>query len=206
MIICPWCGTNYLTFQPNCTNCGGPLQAVDEKTASSAPVENLLIPPSAPRPISDRYVWRLLSSDGWWIVALVFGIMGIVFFLVGAGLTIAIITAFVGIPFLILGIGFLVAGGWVFIRRYQGARKVVKVLQVGEATRGQIVEIRQDYSVRVNGRNPWRIRYQFQVNGEDYEGKVTTFNQPGQQLQAGKAVSILYLPGAPKWSSIYPHP
>jgi hypothetical protein len=60
--------------------------------------------------------------------------------------------------------------------------------------------------VSVNGQYPWVIRYQFEANGQDHEGKVTTLNLPGQQLQAGRAVCVLYLPTAPKWSSIYPHP
>jgi len=206
MTTCPWCGTSYLTFQPNCSNCGGTLPAVDEKIESSNHSEILLIPPSAPRPISDRYVWRLLSGDGWWIVSLVFVILGVVFSLVGAGLTIGVITAFVGIPFLFLGIGFLVSGGWVFIGRYQNAQQVVKVLREGQATRGQIIEMHVNYSVSINGRNPWVIQYQFQANGQDYQGKVTTLNQPGPQMQAGKAVYVLYIPTAPQWSSIYPHP
>ena len=206
MIICPWCGTNYLTFQPNCINCGGPLPLVDEKSTAPGSGENILPPPSAPRPVSDRYVWRLMVSGGGWIVALVFGILGAVFSLVGAALTLAIITAFVGIPFLLLGIGFLVTSGWVFMRRYQDARKMVTVLQEGEAARGQIVEIHQNFNIRVNGQCPWVIRYQFQANGQDNEATVTTFNQPGPYLQVGKAVYVLYLPAAPKWNSIYPHP
>jgi hypothetical protein len=206
MIICPWCGTNYLTFQTNCDNCGGPLQAVDEKNDPSTQSENLLAPPSIPRPISEKYVWRILSSDGWWIASLVLGFLGFIFSLIGVGLTLGIITAFVGIPFLIIGLVLLGIGGSEFVRRYQNARKVVTVLREGETTLGQIVEIQEDYSVRVNGRNPWRIRYQFQVDGQDYEGTVSTFNQPGQALQAGKTVYVLYLPTAPKWNSIYPHP
>jgi hypothetical protein len=206
MVICPWCGTNYLTFQSTCDKCGGPLQLADQETVSPDSDEILQTPPSPPRPISDRYVWRLLFNDGWWIAILVFGIVGFVFSLVGAGLTLGVITAFVGLPFLILGIGLLIAGGWVGVWRYQIAQKVVNVLRVGEATRGQITETRQDYSVTVNGRSPWVIRYQFQVNGQNVEGKVTTFNPLGQNLQAGKAVSVLYLPADPKWSSIYPHP
>ncbi len=206
MIICPWCGTNYLIFQSNCKNCGGPLQAVEETIGLSVSTENLPTPPSAPRPISERYVWRLLSTDGWSIAAFVFGLLGVVFSLVGAGLTIGIITAFVGLPFLLLGVVFLGIGGWVFIWRYQETQKVVKVLREGEAARGQIVEIRENISVSVNGRHPWLIRYQFQVNGRSQEGKVITLNQPGQQLQVGKAVCVLYLPTTPKWNSIYPHP
>jgi len=206
MIICPWCGTNYLTFQSNCKNCGGPLQAVEEKITSSDPTENLPTPPSAPRPISKKYVWRLLSTDGWAITAFIFGLLGVIFSLVGAGLIIGIITAFVGIPLLLLGVVFLGVGVWLFIWRYRQAQKVVNVLREGEATRGKIVEIQENYSVIINGRHPWVIRYQFQANGQDHEGKLTTLNQPGQQLQAGKAVCVLYLPTTPKWNSIYPHP
>ena len=206
MVICPWCGTNYVTFQSNCKNCGGPLLAADETISSSDSPENLIAPPPAPRPISDRYVWRLLSTDGWWIAALVFLILGIVFSLVGAGLTLIIITAFIGIPFLLIGIVFLGSGGGVFAWRYQEARKIVDVFREGEATRGQIVEVQENYSVTVNGRHPWVIQYQFQANGQEYKGAVTTLNPPGQQLQAGKTVFCLYLPSDPKWSSIYPHP
>jgi hypothetical protein len=206
MIICPWCGTNYLTFQSNCDKCGGPLQLVEEKIVSPDVDEILQYPPLPPRPISDRYVWRLFLGDGWWITILILGMLGFVFFQVGAGLIIGVITAFVGIPFLLLGIGFLIAVGWVAVWRYQIAQKVVNVLRVGEAARGQITEVLQDYSVSINERNPWVIRYQFRANGQNFEGKITTFNPLGQHLQTGKAVSVLYLPADPKWSSIYPHP
>lgn len=206
MITCPWCGTTYVAFQSNCNNCGGLLQPVDEKTTSSIPVEALATPPSAPRPIPQSYVWRLLSREGWWIPAFVFGVLGLVFSIVGAGLTIAIITAFLGIPFVCLGLAFLVAGGWMFIWRYQKAQKVVQVLREGEATRGKIIELQEIDSVTVNGRHPWVIRYQFQAGGQDQEGKVTVFNPPSDQLQTGKAICVLYLPAAPEWSSIYPHP
>jgi hypothetical protein len=206
MITCPWCGTNYLTFQPNCAKCGGPLQVVGENVPSTAPDENLAVPPPAPRPISDRYIWRLIFADGGWITALILGILGFIFSSVGAGLTIGIITAFVGIPFLLIGLLMLGAGGGLFFWRYQAAQQVVNVLRIGDATRGQIVEVQEDYSVSINDRHPWVIRYCFQANGQDYQASVSTMNPPGQQLQVGKAVSVLYLPQAPKWSSIYPHP
>jgi hypothetical protein len=206
MIICPWCGTNYLTFQSNCKNCGGPLQASDGENRSTGLGENLPTPPSAPRPISNRYAWRLLSTDGWAISALVFGILGVVFSPLGAVLTIVSVTAFVGIPFLCLGVTFLGVAGGVFLWRYQQTQQVVNVLREGEATRGQITEIRENYSVTINGRYPWIIRYQFQANGQSQDGKVTTLNPPGLALQVGNPVSVLYLPTDPKWNSIYPHP
>jgi len=206
MIICPWCGTNYLTFQSNCKNCGGPLQVVEDINRLSASTENIPMPPPTPRSISKNYVWRLLSTDGWSIAAFVFGLLGGIFTLVGAGLTIGVITAFVGIPFLLLGLTFLGVGGRILSWRYQETQKVVNVLQIGEATSGKITEIQENYSVRINGRYPWVIRYQFQVNGREYEGKVSTLNSVGARLQAGEIVCILYLPNAPQWNSIYPHP
>ncbi len=206
MITCPWCGTNYLAFQPNCKNCGGPLPPAGTEIASPAAGTEPPTPPLPPRSISKSYVWRLLSSEGSAIAALVFTSLGLVFGVVGAGLTLGVITAFVGIPFLLLGIIFFGAGAAVLIWRYQGAQKVVRVLREGEAARGQILDLQQNYSVRVNGRHPWVIRYAFQAQGQKYEGKVTTLNQPGQQLQAGNAACILYLPDAPQWNSIYPHP
>jgi hypothetical protein len=140
------------------------------------------------------------------IVAFVFGLLGVIFGLVGAGLTLAIITAFVGVPFLLLGLIFLVAALLIGRRRYHRARQVVKVLRVGESTQGQIVDVHQDYAVRVNRRHPWVIRYQFRVNGQDYKGDVRTLNPVGASMQTGTPVCILYLPDAPQWNSIYPHP
>jgi hypothetical protein len=206
MIICPWCGTTYLEFQSNCKNCGGPLQATSESSASSASTDSLPTPPPAPRPISDKYIWRLLFTDGWAITALVFVLLGAIFSMVGAGLTIGIITAFVGIPFFLIGIACLGAGAGVFIWRYQQAQKVVYVLRDGEAARGQVLELQENVSVSIDEHHPWEIRYQFLVDGLDHEGHVTTLNPPGPELQVGKAVCVLYLPADASWNSIYPHP
>ena len=111
-----------------------------------------------------------------------------------------------GYAFLLLGLAFLGIGGVVLNWRYKETQKIVNVLRVGEATSGKIVEVQENYSVRINGRYPWVIRYQFQVNGQNYEGKVSTLNPVGEKLQAGKVVCILYLQTAPQWNSIYPHP
>ena len=207
MIICPWCGTNYLSFQSNCKNCGGPIPAFkEEMPPSSVSTDHFNAPTPAPRPISNKYIWRLISSNGWAIAIFVLGVLGIVFTSVGIGLTLGIITAFVGIPFLMIGIVFLgfAIGGLAW--RYGQAQKIVNVLRFGEAISGQVVEVQENYSVQVNGRHPWAIGYRFRVDGKDYQGDVTTLNPVGQDFQAGKVVWILYLPEDPKWNSIYPHP
>lgn len=71
MITCPWCGTNYTAFQSNCKNCGGLLPL---PSSAAAQPDELILPPPAPRPILDRYVWKLFFADGWFISAMVFSI------------------------------------------------------------------------------------------------------------------------------------
>ncbi len=207
MIICPWCGTNYLSFQSNCKNCGGPIPAPEAGIPlPSEPGGLPAAPPPAPRPISNRYAWRLLASDGWGLSALILGFIGVIFSVVGAALTLGVVTAFVGIPFLALGIVFLGLGISGLVWRHGHAQKIVNVLRMGQAARGQIAEVGENYSVEVNGRHPWVIRYQFQVIGQGYEGHVSTLNPPGQDFQAGKPAWVLYLPDDPNLNSIYPHP
>jgi hypothetical protein len=210
MITCPWCGTNYETFLSNCRNCGGPISIPSMDGAAGPqgvlPPGRLQLPPPPPRPIANRYVWRLLASDGWAIAAFVLLLLGLIFSLVGMGLTAGIVTAFVGIPFtglgsLLLGAG-LIMGGW----RYADAQQVVEVLRVGEAVEGQITQVEENLHVRVDMRHPWLIRYQFRRDGQVYAGQVSTLNPPGAALQPGQPAYVLYLPKSPQRNVLYPHP
>jgi membrane protein implicated in regulation of membrane protease activity len=203
MITCPWCGTNYESFQSNCRNCGGPLPIPKE---SGLLEEEILMPPPPPRPIAQNYAWRLLFSDGWAIAALVLLILGVIFAPLGIILTVVIVTAFVGLPFAALGLLFLAGGAAVVWWRYREMQQVVDVLRIGDSTTGQILSVEENYHVEINGRNPWLIRYQFQHEGLSYEGQVSTLNTPAANLQAGKPACILYLPQTPARNSLYPHP
>ncbi len=210
MIICPWCGTQYAAFQPNCKNCGGALQpaaqAADLNVAAAFEQDRISMPPPPPRPISDSYALKLLMSDGFAVAAGIFALLGGIFSMLGIILTIAIITAFVGIPFALLGFLFLGIGAAVLYWRYQSAQKIVRVLREGQATEGRILNVDQNLSVRVNQRHPWTISYGFQAYGRDYTGTVTTLTPPSEQIQMKKATCVLYLPDSPEINSLYPHP
>lgn len=171
-----------------------------------APDERVPDAPPAPRQISNRYVWKLLFSDGWGIAAFVFLILGIVFFPIGATLTLGIVTAFVGIPFSLLGLLFIGGGLGVGYWRFEQKSKTVEVLRNGLPAVGEVLNVTQNYNVQVNGRNPWTIEYFFRLDGEEYEGKVTTLNRPGMGLQPGRKARVLYLEDAPVHSVLYPHP
>jgi hypothetical protein len=210
MITCPWCGTSYATFQSNCDRCGGPLPPPaatgPAQPALSQGAGGVATPPPPPRPVSERYAWRLLMSDGWGVVSFVFVLLGAIFALLGAALTAAIITAFVGLPFLVLGLAFLAGGGAVMNSRFQSARQIVAVLRTGQPATGQISSVEENFNVRINNQHPWTITYAFRVQDQEYQGSVNTLNLPGPELQPGRAACVLYLPEAPQHNSLYPHP
>ena len=207
MITCPWCGTNYLAFQSNCKNCGGPLPAPRDQAAPFAAGDDRLPdPPPPPRIVADSYAWRLMFTDGWGVAGLVFTLLGSIFTLLGAALTAGIITAIVGLPFLAIGLAFLVVGSRLLSSRYKGAQQTIGVLRFGQAAAGTIAGVEENLNVRVNSRHPWNITYQFRVQGQQYQGRVSTLNPPGPDLQPGRAACVLYLPEAPQHNSLYPHP
>ena len=203
MVTCPWCGTSHPVFISNCSQCGGPIQPPE---AIEAMGESPLVPPAAPRSISDSYVIKLMGSDGWSIAGLVFFILGIVFAPLGIALTLGIVTAFVGLPFLFLGLIFLGGSALVLIWRYRLSQQQVQVLKWGQATLGKVINLKENYAIEVNGKHPWSIDYQYEANGQTYTGQMTTLSDPGRQLQPGKQIYVLYMGDNPILSSLYPHP
>lgn len=205
MITCPYCGTHYNTFQPNCNNCGGslPQPVVGEPESTDG---DLVKPPPAPRNVPRNYIWRVFSSDGWFLAGGIIALVGSIFGVVGFGLTAGIVTAFVGIPFAAIGVVFFGGGAALVIWRYLEAEKIKTVLMGGESVLGEIEEIRQVANVRVNGRHPWTIKYMFEVNGRLYQGKITTLSQPDLSQRPGSDMYILYQSENPDLNTIYPHP
>ena len=204
-ITCPWCGTNYAGFQSNCDNCGGSLPLPAEQAVE--PLDpRLPSPPAPPREVPQRVAWRILITDGWAIIGFVFSLIGLIFSVVGFALTITLVGAFVGIPFAGMGILFLGSGGPLLVWRFQLAQKTVEVLRNGVAVLGEISNVYQNFQVQVNGRYPWTVEYRCNVNGQAYQGKVTTLSQPDLSQQPGKAVYVLYLKDDPAQNTIYPNP
>jgi hypothetical protein len=98
----------------------------------------------------------------------------------------------------------LAAGLPILIWRYRQAQRTLEVLRMGEVALGTIVDVREDYLIRVNRRHPWTIRYRFSVLGEELEGKTTTLRTPGLKQQPGQPVHVLYLEHNPTQNTIYP--
>jgi hypothetical protein len=207
MITCPWCGTSYPSFLSNCKNCGGPIPPPASGPAPAAARQDPGDPPpAAPRPIADNYAWKLLWTDGLFIVGFVFLILGGSFALTGIILTITVVAAFIGLPFAALGIAMLAGGAALGYGSYQQKLGIVNVLRNGSAVRGQITGLDQNLNISVNNAHPWTIDYAFDVAGQMYTGRVVTLKTPGPALQPGQPVWVLHLPDEPQKNAIYPHP
>ena len=205
MLTCPWCGTNYTSFQPNCDNCGGSLPLPPEM-APVPSTRSLSAPPPPPRNVPRRAVWRILFSDGWTTSALVFTLLGFVFTAGGLFLTGSVVAARDGLCFAGLGLLFLCGGLAVLVWRYRMCDRTVEVLREGEATLGEIVSVVQNYHVRVNGRYPWTVEYDYEVDGDLYSGKVTTLSMPDLSQHPGNPVYVLFMRDDPAQSTVYPSP
>ena len=84
--------------------------------------------------------------------------------------------------------------------------KIVNVLRWGQAVRGQVTSVREDQMVSVNNRHPWVIEYSFPAHGQEVKGSLATLNNPAETLQPGQPAYVLYMPDAPQYSALYPHP
>jgi hypothetical protein len=204
MITCAYCGTTQITFQSNCPNCGGILSPPTGNEVGFSADISLAEPPPAPRDVPAHFIWRIMLPEGWSIVAMVFLILGVVFTLVGAGLTLAIVTAFVGLPFLGSGSLFLIVSLPILLWRYHKAKQKLHVFRMGQPILGEITDVHQNFAVRVNGRHPWVIHFRFQTSGRDYEGQVTTLKSGVAKYHPNQPVYVLYLSDNPQQNTIYP--
>lgn len=205
ILTCPWCGTSEVETRTNCKNCGGPLPP-RSADYDSAPDEMPAEPPPPPREISENYVRQLMFANAWTITSIIFSAVGAIFAFVGLILTILLITAFIGIPFLGIGTALTVFGVMNLNKQHKKAKNTVEVLRRGSAAEGVITEVEQDYSVSVNKRYPYCIKYNYTVEGQSYEGSATTFKDPSHNYWRGKKTWVLYLPEKPAQNSLYPHP
>lgn len=58
--------------------------------------------------------------------------------------------------------------------------------------------------MQVNNRSPWVIHYDFEIDGDTYQGQTTTLRPVGYTHQPGQPVYVLYLEDDPAQNAIYP--
>lgn len=197
VVSCSWCGTRYTAFQSNCSNCGGPITAPPGENAGTPP-------PSAPRELPAGYMRRQAFKNPLLLVGVIFAGVGLPFFfifptigIVSGELLFLLIGGLLGAIFSVLGLG-MARFGW------KGMQEKWQAYQFGDATTGKVVEVYRDTSVRVNGRSPWAIVYEFVVNGRIYEGTEQSWQYSARQRKPGQPLHVLYMSNDPEQNTIYP--
>ncbi len=108
----------------------------------------------------------------------IFGLLGFIFGVVGIVLSITVVAAFVGLLSTILGLLFLAVSAPLFLISYGYARKTLDVIRHEVPVLGQITRVTQNFAVSINGRHPWTIHCQFDIDGHPYSGIHTALAIP----------------------------
>jgi hypothetical protein len=136
---------------------------------------------------------RELMSTATGVVGLILSILGVVFCTVGTVMTVVLWPFPIGIVFLTVG-SVLATPGLVLVSlRLAAMRRRERLLRDGLESRGVIIVLTQNMSVRVNGRCPWVVRYRYEVDGHEHEGRESMMDLPdGYQVNA--TVTVVYDP------------
>lgn len=203
MITCPWCGTNYLEFQSNCSNCGGILPVPEKRTTKTGIEIQIPSPPLAPREVPKGYLWQVMKSEVTPLIGGIFAPLGMVFGVIGCVLLFVFLP--VGLPFTLIGVVFTSIGIPLFIVGYNKAQQTVQVLQNGETAEGEIIDVYQDQTLSVNGRHPWVVEYEFTIQDEVYVSKMRSLERRlPDHLQVDAPAYVLFSPDDPKVNTLFP--
>lgn len=102
------------------------------------------------------------------------------------------------LPALLMASLGLAAGGGLRLLRQ------VQTFRTGELAWARVTSVVQDGSRTVNRSHPYVVRWEFDVEGRTYTGKLSTLTLPDlQTLLSDGPVPVLYLPGRPQHSVLY---
>jgi len=97
------------------------------------------------------------------------------------------------------GLGLALAGTAV---RKRGL--AVKAYRYGQELPGQVVSFAPDRSVKINNRSPWKLQWEFTVDGKTYRGSLSSMNKGElEPFALQKNVTVLALPGNPRVNTLY---
>ncbi len=198
-IHCPWCGQRASANTLECRKCGGPFSPPIGDDPGPAP-------PLPPRKLPAGYKRRMLFTNA------PTTLVGSIFLMVGFPIGVVFTILGVALPgmwmFIAIGGGLgtiftLLGGGMLYFGIHQGVSKI-RPFEHGQATIGEVVDIFRDYSISVNGRNPWAVVYTFDAHGQTFEGQAITWKHNPKTQEIGNRVYVLYMIDDPEQNVIYP--
>lgn len=158
---------------------------------------------------------REFLTSGKGILSLVFTILGAVFTPIGALVLVgALASQSAGAPgavgagvgagggiFLTVGLVLGAVGLWLGALRKAEIRKRARLRDHGVACEGTVVDVKQDFRVRVNRQYPWLVRYRYAAGGQEHENEERVMDLP-PAIEKGAKVSIVYDAADPRQSAL----
>jgi uncharacterized protein (DUF58 family) len=92
----------------------------------------------------------------------------------------------------------------IVLYRWSRAIRILRVFRHGTPALGEVYWVAVDTETTVERRHPWRLVYHFTVEGEEYEGVVTTFDASVASRANGEPLWVLFAPGNPNQNTLYP--
>lgn len=99
---------------------------------------------------------------------------------------------------------FPLVGAGMFGSAYLSNRREIRAFRDGTPTKGLIVKRGLNHSTEVNGKNPFEIVWEFQIDGTNYKGKLS--NMHAELLNRAfpeEEVTVLYDPRDPKINTVW---
>jgi hypothetical protein len=107
-------------------------------------------------------------------------------------------------PFAAFFLIFALVGLPLFVSAWRSNAREIRAFKYGTSTVGRVVEFGHDYSVKVNGRHPTRLIWEFDVDGKTFNGSLTHMDaRVLRPLVAGNKVPVLYDKNNPKANTVY---
>jgi len=113
----------------------------------------------------------------------------------------AVVAGSLAWTFGIAGAVFAVAGVVLGRMRARELADRERLRAYGLACDGVVLEVSQNFRVRVNRKHPWRVRYRYEAGGTTHEGVETSMDRPAL-LEAGSVIRVKYDPAEPERSAI----
>lgn len=103
----------------------------------------------------------------------------------------------------LLGLGWVVMGLTLYLIGARSAAQTVRVFERGAAATGEIVAVEKNRAIRMNGRNPWEVRYRFATDTRQIIGKARFWDDAMPETREGERVSIVYDPDNPTNNALW---
>ena len=181
-VVCGWCESEHAMplASKKCDNCGGELPTLGEDRGER--------PPSTPRQLPPKFPRKLKWGNANYKVGLIFILVGIPF-----------------IPFLGFGLIFSGLGWWLFKKAKTKIEGRLRALEFGEPTKGNITAVYRDTTVKINGRSPFKVEYEFDGRGGTRHADFkTTWNAGVLSHSIGEPIWVVYIPEDPSQSDLWP--